>query len=243
MKNKIKLFCLPYAGGSAKNIYGKWSNYLNADIEIIPVELAGRGTRIAESLYINVDDAVDDVLAQIKDEIGYGNYAFFGHSMGAILMYKVLQRIDELKLKQPVHAFFSGRRAPHCPGRKEKPYAKMTTLEIEKEIKRMGGTSPEFFKYPELKKIYMPIVKNDLKIADTLLESSEITRLDYNISLFLGKDEDVISHEAYEWRNCTNDNFSMHYFEGGHFFLNEETELVAQTINDTLVEQNLEIKI
>ncbi|WP_435261622.1 thioesterase domain-containing protein [Tenacibaculum sp. nBUS_03] len=45
MKKKIKLFCLPYAGGSAKSIYSKWKESLDSAIELHPVELAGRRTK------------------------------------------------------------------------------------------------------------------------------------------------------------------------------------------------------
>ncbi|MEB9902773.1 thioesterase domain-containing protein, partial [Bacillus cereus] len=47
---KTKLFCFPHAGGSAFS-YAKWKNYFNPYIEIVPIELAGRGYRIEENLY------------------------------------------------------------------------------------------------------------------------------------------------------------------------------------------------
>ncbi len=45
--DKITLFCIPYAGGSAV-IYSKGEKYIDACIEIVPVELAGRGKRFDE---------------------------------------------------------------------------------------------------------------------------------------------------------------------------------------------------
>jgi hypothetical protein len=40
----IKLFCFPYAGGSA-TIFNKWRSYFNvdSDIELVPLELSRRG--------------------------------------------------------------------------------------------------------------------------------------------------------------------------------------------------------
>lgn len=240
---KIKLFCLPYAGGSAQTIYNKWSDLLGPNIELYPIELAGRGARINERLYANIEEAIDDVLKKVKDEIVDSNYAFFGHSMGSILTYKVLQKIDDLQLRPPIHAFFSGRRAPHMPSRREKLFSKMNELEIENEILKLGGTPPEFFKYPELKNIFIPIIKSDFKIADTMIEKSEITSFNFDISILIGKDEDISISETTEWMRHTTKNFSVDYFDGGHFFLLDQQEAVINTITSKLVEQNVEMAV
>lgn len=62
---RIKLFCLPYGGGSAYS-YLKWKSNLADLIELCPVELAGRGKRFHEPYYSNIDEAVDDVYKQIE---------------------------------------------------------------------------------------------------------------------------------------------------------------------------------
>ena len=45
-----KIFCIPYAGGSA-SVYRKMQLYSMPGVSIIPVELAGRGTRMKEAFY------------------------------------------------------------------------------------------------------------------------------------------------------------------------------------------------
>lgn len=42
--SKVRIFCIPYAGGSA-SIYNKWKKYVGSDFELILIELAGRGSR------------------------------------------------------------------------------------------------------------------------------------------------------------------------------------------------------
>lgn len=240
---KIKLFCLPYAGGSAHTIYDNWKDMLEPHIALYPVELAGRGTRIGEPLYSNIEAAVKDVVNQIKDEIVDSKYAFFGHSMGSMLTYKVLRKIEDLKLPPPMHAFFSGRRAPHSISRKTRPLSKMNDKEIEEEIYNLGGTPPEFFKYPELKSIFIPIIKSDFKLADTLVDVFEITPFDFNISVFIGNEEDILTNEVTEWMFHTNKSFSVDYFDGGHFFLLDQPAAVVETITSRLVHQNLKVAV
>ncbi|MFT7032587.1 MAG: medium-chain acyl-[acyl-carrier-protein] hydrolase [Cyclobacteriaceae bacterium] len=241
MSDKIKLFCLPYAGGSAKAIYDKWIGNLDTKIELHPIELAGRGTRIADNLYSNIEEAIDDVLEQIKNEIIDSDYAIFGHSMGSILTYEVLQRIENLRLPPPIYAFFSGRRAPHCPSRRAKSYSKMNELELEKVMIALGGTPPEFFNYPELKNMFIPIIKSDFKIADSLVEKSEVQPFNFDISIFIGTDEDVTEQESTEWSQHTTGNCSITYFQGGHFFLLDKQQEVVDTINKILIRRDQKI--
>src|ERR1700726_1837203 len=44
---RLRLFCFPYAGGSAM-IFRTWQNGLPTEVEVCPVELPGRGTRLTE---------------------------------------------------------------------------------------------------------------------------------------------------------------------------------------------------
>ncbi|MBK3496406.1 hypothetical protein JFL43_16375 [Viridibacillus sp. YIM B01967] len=53
------LFCLPYAGGS-ESIYFKWRKHLHSSIQLIPIELRGRGKRFDENFYGSIKEAVDD---------------------------------------------------------------------------------------------------------------------------------------------------------------------------------------
>src|SRR5690606_7692227 len=96
-------------------------------------------------------------------------------------------------------------------------------------------------KYPELKNIFIPIIKSDFKIADTMIEKSEITSFNFDISILIGKDEDISISETTEWMRHTTKNFSVDYFEGGHFFLLDQQEAVINTITSKLVEQNVEM--
>ncbi len=47
--SNTKLFCVPFAGGSAAN-FTAWKKYLHDSIELNPVELSGRGKRLNEPL-------------------------------------------------------------------------------------------------------------------------------------------------------------------------------------------------
>lgn len=229
---KIQLLCLPYAGGSSA-IYHKWEAYLDPRIRLVPVELAGRGRRIGEAFYRDRAAAVDDIFSQIKEVIGRLPYALFGHSLGAMLAYELSQKIMDMGLDQPAHCFFSGKSAPHLC-REKKLFHLMGEEEFKKEILELGGTPPELFDSPELLSIFLPLLKADFRLVETELPDGRIRPLKEDITVFLGKDDDFTALQCDGWKKHTSRLCSIHYFEGGHFFLHDHLERLVRIVNNTL---------
>ena len=223
-------------------MFGKWEQYLDSRIELIPVELAGRGRRIGEALYGDLPDAIEDVfqlvkeeICLVKDDICASPYALFGHSMGGLIAYELAQKIQDHELPPPVHIFFSGQRAPHIIDAKEKKYCLMDDLEFRRELIELGGTPPEFFEIPELVDTFLPLLRNDFRLAETETHQRKIRPLDVDFSVFLGKDDDLTPEQGEGWKQHTRQDCRIHYFDGGHFFLNDLTEQLVKLINDSLL--------
>jgi len=234
--NKVKLFCFPYAGGSAV-IFNKWKPYIDSRIELVPVELTGRGIRMSEPLYKDVPEAIDDVFKIIKKDIRHTPYALFGHSMGGMIAYELAQKIRDNRLPEPLHIFFSGRNAPHIKKVEEKKFHLMNDEEFKREIIKLGGTPAELFEHAELMTFFLPLLKSDFKMAETDLHlTSGVKPLSTDISILLGKDDDLITEECDGWRQHTSKHCNIHYFNGGHFFLHNEIEQLLKLINRTLLE-------
>jgi medium-chain acyl-[acyl-carrier-protein] hydrolase len=231
--NKILLFCIPYAGGSAV-IFNKWKQYLDPNIELIPVELAGRGRRIHEGLYKDVSEVTEDVFKLIKEKIVESPYALFGHSLGSMISYELAQKIRSLCLPEPVHIFFSGRSAPHSKRNDRKIYHLMNDENFKKEIIQLGGTPSEFFEHPELMELFIPFLKNDFRLAEMEMHDTTIRPFNRSITVFLGKDDDLTPEQIDGWKKHTNQVCNVHYFNGGHFFLHHETEQIVKAINKAL---------
>lgn len=230
---KTKLFCFPYAGGSSQ-VFSKWKQSLNADIELMPVELSGRGVRMHENLYNDLPEVIEDVFGLIKTHIGLGPYALFGHSMGSLIAYELAQRIRQEKMEPPAHIFFSGGKAPHVKRSHEKKFHLMNDDRFKKEIIELGGTPPEFFEHPQLINLFFPILKNDFKIAETEIHDRPVLPFDTDITVFVGKADTMLPEQCDGWKRHTNHLCTIHYFEGGHFFLHDKTEQIIMIINNTL---------
>jgi len=230
---KCKLFCFPYAGGSAA-IYSKWKKFLDPAIELRPVELAGRGRLTHAPLYKDDRELVEDVFRKIEPDISQLPYVFFGHSMGSMIAYKLAQKIRRAGLPGPFHIFFSGRRAPHVKRKEEKIYHLMNDDDFRREVLELGGTPEEFFQHPELLDLFLPMLKNDFRLAELEEHPGEIDPLNIRISVFLGKSDDLTPEQCDGWKLHSKQLCSIHYFEGGHFFLQEKMEEMLELINMTL---------
>jgi medium-chain acyl-[acyl-carrier-protein] hydrolase len=227
---RLKLFCFPYAGGTT-SVFNSWRKYLDPGIELRLVELAGRGRRIDEPFYKDLPEMVEDIFPFIKEEITHSPYAFFGHSMGALIAYELVHKIKQNHLPYPVHVFFSGRGAPHVKRDREKIYHLMAKEEFMIEVEKLGGTPRDFFENPDFQELFMPLLKNDFRIVETITQKDEICPIDVDITVFLGKNEDISPEQSDGWKRQTNKQCAVYYFEGGHFFLHEETAQLVKLIN------------
>ena len=230
--DKIKLFCFPYAGGLAAR-YAVWKKYLHESIELCPVEMAGRGRRIGTPFYDSMDNAVDDVYNLIRDDLDRYRYAFYGHSMGCLLAYVLGRKIKELKHQNPEHIFFSGRRAPH--NKDSKIIHNLPEQDFKEEILKLEGTPKELFENKELMDMFFPVLRADFKIVEKYEHIIKDDKLDCNITVLNGReDSDIKINDIPEWRMYTNKECRFFMFDGGHFFIHDNTENIVKIINHTL---------
>jgi surfactin synthase thioesterase subunit len=230
---KINLLCLPYAGGSSV-VYKKWGRYFDESINIIPVELAGRGKRLSENFYKDMESAIDDIYKISAPFIEEGEYALYGHSMGSTIAFELCQRIISENKRQPVHLFVSGRYPPDV-SKKSKCLSKLPDKEFMDEILRLGGTSKEVFDNKELCSLFVPIIKADYRIIEEYKYINRNQKFNCGITVFNGRsDEDVTYEDALEWGKHTSVGCGVYEFDGDHFFINNKAKEITDIIKKTL---------
>ncbi|CUU48846.1 thioesterase II family protein [Clostridium beijerinckii] len=228
----MKLFCIPYAGGS-EVIYYKWKRYLNSSIYLEPIELKGRGKRFNEDFYENLEEAVEDILGNIKDNILYDEYAIYGHSMGSLLAYELYYKINKENLRLPKHIFFSGYKPPSIP-RKERQIYLLPDDEFIKEVIELGGTPQEVEESKEMLQLFTPILRSDFKMLDKYIYKKKKDKIKCDISVLYGKEDDITLEDLLEWKNHGDKGFKVYNFEGNHFFINTNVENITKIINTVL---------
>ena len=235
MNTKARLFCIPYAGGSAAVFY-MWKKYLHPDIELFPIELSGRGRRMRAPLYNNIGEAVDDIYETVKSYLDDAPYAIFGHSMGSCLAYELYHKISELNHQCAEHVFFSGRVSPCDDIEKENTYL-LPDKDFIQQVFDLGGMSKEFLNNEILMNIFLPVLRADYKIIDTYEPIARMNRISCDISVLTGvRDRMTKSADIKRWGAYTDNECFFYEFDEGHFFINSYIDNVVNIINDRITD-------
>jgi medium-chain acyl-[acyl-carrier-protein] hydrolase len=213
----LRLFCFPYAGGSAQ-IYREWSDAFPDYVEVCSIQLPGRGPRFRETPIGDVAATVDALTGAIHPYLDRP-FAMFGHSMGAILAYETTRRLAAEFGCSPSHLFVSGHRAPHLPSRR-RPIHHLPDDGFIAGVRALNGTPAEFFDDPELVMLCLPMLKADFRMVETYVELDG-QRLSCPLSA-LGGDADptVPPADLAAWHMATTGRFRSILLEGDHFYVN-----------------------
>lgn len=230
------LYCLPYAGGAANLIYSKWGKCLDERIKVVPLDLAGHGTRIREKFNESIEEAVLDLFEKIESGISNERYAFYGHSMGAVLAYELTSLIQEKNLNLPETLFLSGRKPINTVTLEESKFDSPEDVFI-KSIMDLGGTPQGFFDNGEMRKIYLPIIRNDYYLLWKYRRfEKEGICVDTDIMAFAGQMDNLANIEQMnDWRNYFSGDFESYEYSGGHFFINDHYSEICDHINYRLL--------
>lgn len=228
----LRLFCFPYAGAGA-SAFRSWVDKLSLlNVEVCAVQLPGRETRLRESPFTRISPLVE-ALARVLLPYLDLPFAFFGHSMGALVSFELARQLRRQQSPSPLHLFVSSRRAPQLPN----PYSSIHHLPdaaFIKELYRYNGTPQAVLEDPELRLLFLPLLRADLAVNETHVYTPEAP-LNCSISAFGGlEDREASRNELDAWRVQTSKTFTLRMFPGDHFFLKKERDALLQVISQDL---------
>jgi medium-chain acyl-[acyl-carrier-protein] hydrolase len=158
-------------------------------------------------------------------------FAFFGHSLGALVSFELARRIRRQYGVHPVRLFVSAGRAPQIPHR-TRPIHTLPDKDLLVELRRLNGMPSELLDHEELMEIMLPVLRADFAVYETYVYLTE-PPLDCPISAFGGlQDLRVKDSDLEAWRAQTSASFSLRMFPGDHFFLKQP--LLLQTLSQEL---------
>jgi len=229
----MNLICLPYAGGSAR-IFNGWDQAMGRGIECRAVELAGRGRRYPHKPYADVEEAIDDLLKLTAPYIADEPYGIFGHSMGSLLAFELMHRLQKAGEQLPACAFLSGRNPPHVPI--PEMFHTLPDEAFIDKLKALNGTPAEVFEHEELMQLFLPIIRNDFKLAETYRYVEGRAPLRCPFVVFHGtRDSFTTAATVQQWAIHTSGGLQIHELDGGHFFLHDHLPQLGAVIRDALI--------
>jgi malonyl CoA-acyl carrier protein transacylase len=235
---RFRLFCLPYAGAGA-SIFNSWLAEMPTEIELCPIQLAGRENRRSEPPFNRLKFLIQTLTPLIAPYLDLP-FAFFGHSMGALLSFELVRELRRQDLPTPMHLFVSGYPAPQIPDF-EPPIHTLPEPQFIEALRKFQGTPEAVLQDSELMQHYLPILRADFAMLETYFYVKEAP-LNCPISVFGGLEDKRVSLAALEaWREQTTQGFTVNQLSGDHFFLQlsqkELLKLVLEKFSKQLINQ------
>ena len=218
----LRLFCFPHAGGGASAFHG-WGDRLPPSIAVLPARPPRR-----EHL-LELVETLADALEPYTDD----PFAFFGHSMGAVVAFELARLLRRREQPLPQILVVSGARAPQYR-RGHVPPPEPPLSEFIDELRRLEGVPAQVLDDPALLRMVLPALR-----ADTALYRNYVYReeppLDCPICAYGGTEDPNIRREHLEaWAQQTTSTFHLRMFPGGHFFPQTARESFIESLTKDL---------
>lgn len=224
----VRLFCFPFAGGAAST-YREWQAGPLAHVEVCPVQLPARENRYVDAPIRRIEGMVEQLVDALPLE---REFAFFGHSMGALIAFELTRELRRRDLPGPVHLFLSGAPAAQRYGIRPPRFSTDERGLIE-ELRKLGGTPEEILQSEEFLRLILPTLRADFGLVDAYRYYHEAA-LACPITAFGGdQDPEVTPAELADWRQ-QGSGFDHHIYPGGHFFLLEHADAIRTVIGARL---------
>jgi surfactin synthase thioesterase subunit len=224
-----RLYLFPHGGGAAAE-YVRWARDLPG-IEAHAVQLPGRGTRLREPALTGMRPLVAAMVEQIP--FGARGFAFFGHSLGALVAYEVTKALRVAGKPLPDRLIVSGFRAPSQP-REIVPVHQLGDDELIAEVnRRHGGFPAEVLADADLRAMLAGYLRADYQVLETY-EYRETTPLPVPITAFGGRSDAVSVADLEAWGRHTVWPVGVRLFDGGHFYLRDHGPAVRRAIASVL---------
>lgn len=237
----LTLYCFSYAGGNSW-AFRQLGQELAGRIEVVPVELPGRGRRRGERCIDQWDELTDVLVSELAPKLDEP-HAFLGYSLGALVALKVMHALKDRHLARslPSRALFacalSGPRAiTH-----ERLLHRMEDRAMFEALRDLGGIPDELLDSPELIALSAPAMRADLTLFETFTPPGK-PLAGIPVHAYWGNADVSVGDGYAAWRSETDVAFHTRAFDGGHMFLYDAASALANALAEDLALYGKQLK-
>jgi medium-chain acyl-[acyl-carrier-protein] hydrolase len=227
---RLRLFCFPNAGGGIATLYG-WLRGLPPSVQVCPVQLPGRENRRMEPLQNRLPPLITD-LADAIEPLLNAPFAFFGHSLGALIAFELARKLRRRGRGNCVKLLASARMAPQEPITTPSICALPEPAFIAALQARFNAIPDAILADREMLTLYLPVLRADLEMIENYVYTPE-PPLECPITVFGGTDDPTVTcNQLEEWRRQTSAGFNVRMFPGDHFFPKRCREAFVEAVGE-----------
>lgn len=210
----LRLVCFPPAGGTAAEYRG-WRAWLGDAVDIVPVDLPGRGVRLRDDPTRSLAGLAADAAEQLVPVLA-GRHMFYGHSMGGLVAHAVAALRQRHGLRTPDRLLIGACPPPHAVGDlgavADLPDDRLATLMFAIGTPRLLADHPHWLRTA------LALLRDDLRLCGTGRPPAA-DPLPCPIDVFAGDCDLLVDvRHAAEWARYTTAACAVHLVEGGHLF-------------------------
>jgi medium-chain acyl-[acyl-carrier-protein] hydrolase len=205
---------------------------LPADVELLSIQLPGRGPRISEKPVASMEEAVAGLMPALLPELAAAPFAFFGHSMGSLLAFEAAREASRAGLETK-GLFASGNVAPHVPDPNEK-IAGLPDAEFLEELKKLNGIPQVILECRELLDLLLPVLKADFGVVEKYSHRPGESLKNPVLAFGGTRDPRTKRPLLEEWKETTSGSFTLEMLPGDHFFIDSARPQLLKSINRAL---------
>jgi medium-chain acyl-[acyl-carrier-protein] hydrolase len=224
----VRLFCFPSAGKGAAG-YAAWRSLFPQTVEVLPAKLPGREGRFREEPVTRFPELVEQLAAHIEPLLD-APFAFFGHSLGALVAFELVRCLRARGKPMPLLLTVASRSAPHL---RTTPIFHLPKDQFLHAIQdRYGSLHQEIMNDPEVLDRFVPILRADFTLFDNYVYSEQRS-LECPIRAY-GGSRDIMTSGAHlqAWDRHTVAGFTSRIFDGHHFFFETDRMALGQLVAD-----------
>ena len=230
----LRLFLFHDAGGSAA-LFDGWDHYFENDlIEVVRVELPGRGQRLNEPPYTDTAALLDDLVPAILPLLDKP-YVFLGHSMGGLIAFEIMHELRKKGNALPEMLFISSTSGLNAYEKSQVDYtvsdAELVTLYPHLDLSVIGDR--------ELQQMLISILRADLQLLHSHQYRFEVPFNVPIIAIHGDDDQRVNRYQIEQWEKETFTSFRLVSRPGGHRYIEHDAEFVAGLIEEEAMQLSL----
>jgi surfactin synthase thioesterase subunit len=216
---EVRLFLFPYAGGNAA-MYREWPDLFPQNIAVQALQLPGRVDRSSESPFDEMDPLIEAMCEAFAAELDDRPYAVFGHSMGALLAYRLAIAMEREMGNGPILLGSAGW-VPEGFAAPTKEQIDLPQDELVEWVIGLGSVPPALYQDPELLALTMPPTRADLTLTTDYVDDG--ARMSCPVVTYTAKEDPLMATETTEsWAPRCSAYLGNCEFPGGHFFIYHE---------------------
>lgn len=228
---RLRLFCFHYLAGGA-SAFRQWPEGLPQDIEVYALQLPGRENRRQEQPYECFPEVIESITQALLPYLDRP-FAFYGHSMGALIAFELARCLHAEHGLCPVHLFAGAYFAPDTANPFQNQHrSDADVLKIMPHL--LDASLSKRLHDVAFVEALLPLVRADLSLLDSYVYR-ESAPLPCPISVFGGKNDQLVSQEQLaQWRRHTAAEFTQLVLPGPHLFMVHNRLMLLEAVSQQL---------